>query len=66
MTRQPELAPEPSAPDEPVPNWLQRRRQTAAELEAMNQRGRDLADRFPLPPQRIYAGSLRRPRPRRR
>jgi hypothetical protein len=56
--------PESSAPDDPVPNWLERRRQRA-ELEALNELGRQLADRFPTPPQRFYAGSLRRPRPRR-
>jgi hypothetical protein len=66
MTRKkPELAPVPSS-DEPVPNWLERRRQRAAELEALNDHGRALAERFPTPPQRTYIGSLRRPRPRRR
>ena len=54
-----------SSPDEAVPNWLARRRQVAADLEALNEHRRQLADR-PAPVQRIYIGSSRRPRPRRR
>jgi hypothetical protein len=60
---EPELV-EPSSSAEPLPNWLRRRLQRDAELEAANERGRELANRYPAPPQRVYVGTLRRPRRR--
>lgn len=58
--------PEPPASAEEVPNWLQRRRERDAELEALNELGRTLAGKYPAPVLRVYAGTLRRHRPRRR
>lgn len=59
-------APASSTP-EPLPNWQKRRQQRDAELEALNDWGREIANRYPSAPSRpVYVGSLRRPRPRRR